>query len=373
MSWKDTIVYPLIGPVLKAGLRSISRRRLPQIQGNLHVKGLAAPVEVLRDRWGIPHIYARSARDALFAQGFVHAQERVWQMDFTRRVVAGRLAEVLGEAALPFDRAMRTLGLRQVAEQEAAQMPADIIFLLEAYCRGVNTWIDIATARRKLPVEFLLLGYAPEAWLPADTTSWGKLMCWTLAANWASEFMRQQIIQRLGAEKAAELEIGAEKAWGVILDAGQALGGEAGVDTRRTFTGPHAGEGVGSNNWVIHGSRTATGMPLLANDMHLELSAPAVWFENHLVGGELDVTGITFPGVPFVVAGHNRQVAWGYTDGMADVQDLYEEHLRTTLSLGGRGLDGNDRGAKLACRRRAGQLRGGAGGAAARRDAHRTR
>jgi penicillin amidase len=142
--------------------------------------------------------------------------------------------------------------------------------------------------------------------------------------------MRQKITQRLGSEKTTELEIGAEKAWAVILDAGQALARENPVDTTRAFTGPHAGEGVGSNNWVVHGSRTVTGKPLLANDMHLGLSAPPIWFENHLVGGELEVTGVTFPGVPLVVAGHNRHVAWGYTDGLADVQDLYEEHLRPT-------------------------------------------
>jgi penicillin amidase len=130
------------------------------------------------------------------------------------------------------------------------------------------------------------------------------------------------------------LDIGAEKAWGVILDAGRALAGQAAVDATRAVTGPHAGDGAGSNNWVVHGSRTVTGKPLLANDMHLDLSAPAVWFENHLVGGELDITGITFPGVPFVVAGHNRHVAWGYTDGLADVQDLYEEHLRPSAEHG---------------------------------------
>jgi len=120
----------------------------------------------------------------------------------------------------------------------------------------------------------------------------------------------------------------------VILDAGQALAGQTSVDATRAFTGPHAGEGVGSNNWVIHGSRTVTGKPLLANDMHLELSTPAIWFENHLVGGELDVTGVSLPGAPFVVAGHNRHVAWGYTDGLADVQDLYEEHLRPSAEHG---------------------------------------
>lgn len=328
MFWKDSILYPLLGPVLKTGLWFISRTRLPQTRGTLQLKGLEAPVEILRDHWGVPHIYARTAGDAVFAQGFVHAQERLWQMDFTRRVVAGRLSEVLGEATLPVDRAMRTLGLRQVAEQEARQMPMEIRALAEAYCAGVNAWIETASTRHKLPVEFLLLGYAPEAWQPADSTSWGKLMSWFLAANWETEFMRQQIARRVDAEKLAELETGVEKAWAVILDAGQAIAGQVSVDATRPFTGPHAGEGVGSNNWVIHGSRTTTGKPLLANDMHLQLSSPAIWFENHLVGGELEVAGITFPGAPMVVAGHNRHVAWGFTDGLADVQDLYEEHLR---------------------------------------------
>ncbi len=334
MSLKDSLLYPLIGPILKTGLTFISRRRLPQIRGNRRLTGLEEPVEVLRDRWGVPHIYARNARDVLFAQGFVHAQERLWQMDFTRRLIAGRLAEVLGEAALPFDRAMRTLGLRYVAEQEASQLPVELRPLTDAYCAGVNRWIEIAITTRKLPVEFLLLGYHPEPWQTSDSTSWGKLMCWVLAANWESEFMRQQIVQRLGSEKAAELEVKSEDSWAVILDAGRILAEGAASDATRAFTGSHAGEGAGSNNWVVHGSRTATGKPLLANDMHLDLSAPAVWYENHLVGGELEVTGVTFPGVPLVVAGHNRHVAWGYTDGMADVQDLYEEHLRPVAGHG---------------------------------------
>ena len=328
MDWKERILYPVLGPVMKVALWPIGRMRLPQVKGTLSTPGLEAPVEVLRDRWGVAHIYARNPRDMVFAQGFVHAQERLWQMDFTRRVVFGRLAEVLGEAALPADRAMRTLSLYATAEQEARIVTGEVCSLLESYRSGVNAWIELAKAKNKLPMEFMLLGYQPEPWQAADSLGWGKLMCWTLATNWQSEFYRSQIIQRLGTEKTNELEIDINMAWAVILDLGQALAGGKTADATRTFTGPHAGEGVGSNNWVVDGSRSSAGMPLLANDMHLEMTTPGVWYENHLVGGAFDVAGVTMPGVPMVIAGHNRTVAWGFTDGCPDAQDLYEEHLR---------------------------------------------
>ncbi len=328
MDWKERIVYPILGPALKAALWPIGRMRLPRVKGTLSIQGLEAPVEILRDRWGVAHIYARYASDVIFAQGFVHAQERLWQMDFSRRVVFGRLSEVLGEAALPADRAMRTLGLYETAQQESLNLKGELGSLLEAYCAGVNAWIKMVKAGNKLPLEFMLLGYQPEPWQVGHTLGWGKLMSWTLAANWQSEFYRKMIIQRLGAKKTAELEIDIDQAWAVILDLGQAIAAGRTADATRGYTGPHAGEGVGSNNWVVNGSRSTTGKPLLANDMHLELTTPGVWYENHLVGGELDVTGVTMPGVPMIIAGHNRQVAWGITDGCPDAQDLYEEHLR---------------------------------------------
>jgi penicillin amidase len=277
MDWRERFLNPFLGSVLKAALWPIAKMRLPQVKGTLSIQGLMAPVEVLRDRWGIAHIYAKNARDVIFAQGFVHAQERLWQMDFTRRVVFGRLAEVLGEAALPADRAMRTLSLYATAEQEALNLGSDLSDLLEAYCSGVNAWIRLARTKNKLPLEFMLLGYQPEPWQVADSLGWGKLMSWTLAANWQSEFYRYQIIQRLGKEKTNELEINIDEAWAVILDLGQAIAGGRSADATRGFTGPHAGEGVGSNNWVVDGNHSVTGKPLLANDMHLELTAPGVW------------------------------------------------------------------------------------------------
>ncbi len=325
MPTKTSILFSILSPVVKTAISLLDRSRLPQIQGQLTLKGLQAPVQVLRDRWYVPHILAQSAQDAVFAQGFVHAQERLWQMDFNRRVVAGRLSEVLGEGALMPDRVMRTLGLRRVAEQEARMLPEKIRVIAEAYCAGVNAWIDLAIRKHKLPIEFTLLGYRPEPWVPADILGVPKLMSWTLAGNWEAEFMRQKVIDRLGPENAGEFEMDREHLWAAILDAAPPS-----LDPTHAFTGIHAGEGAGSNNWVVHGTRTMTGMPLLANDMHLELSAPAIWFENHLSGGNLEVSGITLPGTFLITAGHNRNVAWGFTDGVNDVQDLYEEHLRRT-------------------------------------------
>ncbi len=329
MDLKTTFLDPAVRRVARFAVHAISRTRLPKIKGTVHLSGISGPVEILRDRWSVAHIYAATAADAVFAQGYTHAQERLWQIDFNRRVVAGRLSEILGKAALPADRVMRTMGFRRIVEEEAALLPETVRSLLQAYCAGVNAWIESARTAHKLPVEFSLLGYEPEPYLPADVLGWAKLMSWTLAANWETEFLRGQVVARIGAEKAAGLELDSGQAWAAILDAAGLSGSLSGLDPTGPYTGGKAGDGVGSNNWVIHGSRTPSGKPLLANDMHLDLTAPAIWFENHLSSPELDVTGLSLPGAPLVISVHNRHLAWGFTDGFADVQDLYEEHLRT--------------------------------------------
>jgi penicillin G amidase len=314
-----SILQNLLGAILRPALTMLSQTRLPITRGSLRLNGLHAPVEVLRDDLGIPHIFARNTLDALYAQGFVHAQERLWQMDFNRRLVQGRLAELLGEDALGYDRAMRTLGLRQVAEREATLMKEQFRQEMQAYCDGVNAGI----AQNRLPVEFTLLGYRPEPWQIPDSLSYNKLMSWTLSANWESEVIRSRLIKGLGPEKAAELDIEASDASGLVLDAGGQLAGDS-----RYFSGPGPLDGVGSNNWVISGQRSLSGHPIFANDMHLVLYSPAIWYENHVCGGDLNLNGVSLPGVPLIISGHNGFVAWGYTNGFSDVQDLYEEHLR---------------------------------------------
>ena len=331
----------LVESVLKTGITWLSRRRLPQTDGVRRLSGLHGSVEVIRDTWGVPHIYADDRHDLMFAQGFVHAQDRLWQMDFQRRLVAGRLAEVMGAVATPVDRWFRVLGMRRVAEQEVELLDAGILAHLEAYAAGVNARIG----RGRLPVEFVLLRYTPEPWTVADTLSWIKMMAWDLSVNWEAELLRARLVERLGPEAAAELEPGYLEVWPRVVPPGVdscALGtaalktaalGTAALDraaAARPFVGPPAGAGLGSNNWALAGSRTTSGAPLLANDMHLQMGLPAIWYENHLVGDGLDVTGITFPGIPGVVSGHNGHVAWGFTNGFPDVQDLYMERLRRT-------------------------------------------
>lgn len=317
-----SILEPIVNAVLPAGIRLISRLSLPQTAGSLKLNGLKGSAEVLRDRWGIAHIFADHLEDALFAQGFTHAQERLWQMDFNRRVCAGRLSEVLGEAGLQADIAMRTLGMYAVAQREADMAADEFQPLLETYCAGVNAWIE----KGKLPVEFSLLGYRPEPWQKADILAWVKLMCWTLSVNWESELLRGQLQAQMGAMQAAGLEVDLTQNWPFILDAAKA--GSALASAARTWAGPGAFNGVGSNNWVIGAARSASGKPILANDMHLSLTNPAIWYLNTLCAAGVTLAGASLPGVPLVVAGHNGEVAWGYTNGFTDVQDLYEEHLR---------------------------------------------
>ncbi len=321
----------IFSQLIRQGLTLLSRTRLPKIEGEISLAGLHAPAEVLRDRWGIPHIYAQGMHDLFFVQGFVHAQDRLWQMEFNRRMVAGRIAEVLGEVALPLDRWMRTLTMRRVAEFEVAMLDQEASQLIQAYANGVNAYI----AQGRLPVEFILLRHRPEPWVVADTLAWIKMMSWSLSVNWESEALRAQLVAHLGPELAAELEPPHLPRWPYIIHPGSNY---SHIDSEalrkayaaRPFTGPSPYEGLGSNNWVLAGSMTTSGKPILANDMHLGMTAPAIWYENHLIAGDINLTGITFPGIPGIISGFNGRVAWGFTNGLPDVQDLYMEHLRQT-------------------------------------------
>ncbi len=329
---------------LSATLTGVGRARRPTLKGHLRLPELSGPVEVFRDAWGVPHLYAGSAADLCFAQGFVHAQDRLWQMDFQRRLVAGRLAEVLGPAVVGVDRSLRVLGMYRVAEAEVSLLSAEARREAEAYASGVNAAIE----RQPLPVEFTLLRYRPYPWRAADSLCWAKMMSWALSVNWESELLRARLIEVLGVERAAQLEpllaspivTGGERRpahpYGPLppRNAAQGREGAAQADSAPEIHMPSTPGTPGSNNWVIAGAHTASGKPLLANDMHLLVSAPAIWYENHLVctdpGSPVDVTGVSFPGIPFVVAGHNDRVAWGFTNGFPDVQDLFVEHLRRT-------------------------------------------
>lgn len=336
---------------LAAGSIAFVRRFLPRTRGVIRIPNMPGTAEVIRDRWGIPHIYASSEEALFFAQGYVHAQDRLWQMELQRRAGAGRLAEILGEAALEMDRFFRVLGLHRAAEAEADALEGETKAVLEAYAAGVNAYM---TQRRgRLALEFALLRYTPEPWQPVDSLYWAKVMCLNLGSNWASEVIRARLTARLGADLAADLEPsypadnpamvhGPDQAddnasppngWRsqALLQALQlveALLPQADNAGRLTPSLPGLNLAPGaSNQWVVSGARSASGRPLLANDTHMPVSLPPIWYLVHLVGGRYNVAGVSLPGAPAVVVGHNGRCAWGLTTAWQDAQDLYVERL----------------------------------------------
>jgi penicillin amidase len=330
---KVLLVIGLILSITAASLAGLGawfvRRPWPKVQGTVTVSGLSAPVEVLRDRWGVPQIYAQNEHDLFFAQGYVHAQDRLWQMEFNRRVSSGTLSAALGEGTLDLDRFLRTLGLRQAAERDWAMVDEETRTVLEAYAQGVNTYIE--THRKRLPLEFSLLGVDPAPWTPIDSLAWGQVMSLFLSHNYEFELLRADMIAELGERAAAELLPPYSREGPVIVP--PEAGGYAWLQGSRVCANPLA-ELVqdtsldwGSNNWVVHGSRTASGLPLLANDMHLGLDMPSIWYEIGLHGSRFSSVGYSFPGAPAVIVGHNGQIVWGVTTLPADVQDLYIEKL----------------------------------------------
>jgi len=318
-----------IAGVAGATYYTLFRRPLPQTRGRIRLSGLEAEVLVVRDRWGIPHLYAHSLRDLFFAQGFVHAQDRFFQMEFQRRLASGRLSEVLGPKALEVDRWMRIVGLRRAADREVATLSDRAREALLAYAEGVNAFLS----RGRLPAEFSFLRYRPEHWVIADSLAWLKMMAWMLSINWEAEVLRARLIARLGPERAARLDPSPAADTPTILPPGvdySRVGRRAldRAEAARPFTGPPAEAGLGSNSWVLSGRHTPDGHPILANDMHLPLQAPSIWYENHLVAGEqLDAVGVSLPGLPGIIVGHNGYVAWGFTATLPDTQDLYIERL----------------------------------------------
>ncbi|MFC4454381.1 penicillin acylase family protein [Deinococcus sonorensis] len=321
-------------------LRKVSN---PLTSGTLTLPGLQGPVSVTRDRWGVPHIRATASdQDALYALGFVHAQDRLWQMDFQRRVAQGRLSEVLGEAAVPQDKFLRTWGFYRAAQAALPALSARSRRLISAYTAGVNAGI----AQGRLPLEFRLLGYTPERWTDVDSIAWSKLMAYDLGGNWEDELLTQRVALRLGSAGVKAVQPDYPAGAPTILST-QELNLPAGSGPApRTGTAvlPQDAQqqlraqlraarslgfvsvpGKGSNDWVVAGSRTATGRPMLADDPHLGLSAPMLWYLADLQGPTLHAIGATIPGLPGIVIGRNDRLAWGVTNTNPDVQDLYVE------------------------------------------------
>ena len=307
------------------------RSSLPRTTGEIAVTGLGAEVRILRDGRGVPHILAASPADAYFALGFVHAQDRLWQMDARRRLGAGRLAEILGDRTTHIDRFFRTLGLARVAARNYAAFDREAKATLTAYAAGVNAWL--AARRGLLPPEFLVLGAPePEPWKPSDSIIVHKLLAFELSGNWRDELMRLRLAESLSTAQIAELwppaPTGAVP--GSELSALPTL--PDGLDERVLgalwrATPPGPAPGVGSNNWVVDGSRSESGAPLLANDTHLGLAAPGPFYLAHLSAPGLEVVGATVPGMPLVALGRSDRIAWGLSNTGPDTQDLYIERV----------------------------------------------
>lgn len=318
---------------------ALIHRPLPQTAGTLVAPGLRASVEIARDRWGVPHIYAETNADLFFAQGYVHAQDRLWQMELQRRTALGQIAELFGPVALDSDRFLRVLGFGRVARQEAQALEEPEREAVVAYCRGVNAFL--AANQRRLPLEFTILRCRPRPWEAADVLAFGKVMALDLSTNWTSEIIRARIVAVLGATRAALLDPAYPSGDPLALPADATYTADFGAGALRAAAAaePFAGERDGtrgSNAWVVGGAHTASGGPLLANDPHLALTMPALWYENHLTGGDYAITGASIPGTVGVTIGHNARIAWGVTNGMNDIQDLYIERFDPTDPTGAR-------------------------------------
>src|SRR3954471_8951981 len=346
-----------------------ARSALPQLDGTIIVAGLQAPASVVRDTHGVPHITAANLEDLFFAQGYVTAQDRLWQMDLTRRAVGGEMAEIFPASTAPpqpvsrataavrprqtwvdYDKQQRTIRLRVIAERVTQQLsPRDRAYF-EAYAKGVNTFIDQHT--KKLPMEFTLLGYKPRPWTATDSLLVGIGMSQLLNPQYETEYWREKIGAKLSPELMADLyspdsphdhppasEAGTAPGENLPIQYPKSALPAKSSQPRSAMSPPQSLPHInndsceaclpGSNNWVISGAHTVSGKPLLSNDMHLPHRVPGVWYEVQLHSGDFNVEGFSLPGVPFITVGHNQHIAWGFTNLNPDVQDLFIESFNS--------------------------------------------
>ena len=331
-------------------LYGVARSPLPELDGTISVSGISGPVSVIRDGHGVPTIEAATLDNLFFAQGYVTAQDRLFQMDILRRAASGELSEIAGESTLKHDREQRILGLRAMTEKGLQTATADDKEQFGAYARGVNAYIE--SHRDRLPLEFRLLHYSPKPWTMQDSLVIAYQMIETLSTSPKAALTREKILTKLGPDLTADLYV--NSSWRdhpptapvPALDAPTQNDDDDGRPTRALsllFTAAHSSNAfasflqpffedserpaLGSNNWVVSGAHTVSGKPLLSNDMHLGHQMPNLWYEAHLRSADFDVAGVTLPGYPYVIVGHNRRVAWGFTNIGPTVEDAYIENF----------------------------------------------
>jgi penicillin amidase len=344
------VVLVLAGVAAGAGYWFVERT-LPQTGGTIAVAGLGASVSVVRDGYGVPHLTGASLHDVAFAKGYVTAQDRLFHMEVNRRVAQGRLAEIFGPSVVDADAFLRTIDLPAGASAEYAGLDGQSKQELQAYADGVNAFV--AAHKDTLPLEFSILGFTPAPWQPVDSLAYARVLSETLDGTWYTKYTRAMVLAKLGPDAASTLfppypdenptliqtrkagrDSATQPARAPTVADQSALAQLAprffdGAQQVRALLG-NVHEGLGSNDWVVDGTKTASGKPLLANDPHLALRMPAVWYEIALRGGGLDIEGFSLPGIPGVVIGHNDDIAWGVTNVDADNTDLYLETLDPT-------------------------------------------
>ncbi len=298
------------------------RTSLPDFRSSVRLEGVGSPVQIMRDAQAVPHIFAASDSDAYFALGYLHAQDRLWQMHIQRRLGAGRLAEVIGEPGLGFDRFMRLIGAYRLAEESYYRLSSEVRAALDSYAAGVNAWLE--TRRGALPPEFYLLQTWPEPWTPADSLVWGKLMALQLSGNYRAELQRAELAALLGPEALSVLF--PEQTTSEPVTLSQHFPPER-LRSLRAALPPRLGPATASNEWALSAGETLTGGAILANDPHLGLNSPTLWYLARVQTPTMNLVGVTVPGVPFHILGHNRSIAWGMTTTGSDVQDLFIERI----------------------------------------------
>jgi len=317
-------------------IRHLNRRALPDYNENIQLNGLSAPVEVYRDKYAIPHIYAKNEHDLYLAVGYIMAEDRLWQMDMLRRVTEGRLSEIFGSDYVETDLLLRALRFGDKSERILNQADSVVLVALNAYAEGINQYIQ--SHQKKLPPEFTLLGYKPEPWKPQHTVNMIGYMAWDLKAGW-SEILLAEIQKKVDSLHYMQLLPDLLNVKEVVYKGNKtdknisALIPDLLLNSGRL---QNIGADVldASNNWAVSGAKSTTGMPLLANDMHLSLNIPGIWYQMHqVVEGKINVTGLALPCTPVIVCGHNDSIAWGMTNTYVDNVDFYEETINPVDSL----------------------------------------